>query len=81
MFERRCGWFAWMKKGSSFLKKSSKKLLRVWPEPLRKGRSQNRQKFFASFFSKKKCFLPFLAVHATAKGSLALSNGHGRPAR
>jgi hypothetical protein len=37
----------------SFLKKRTKKLLRVWAVPLRKGRSQNNQKFFASFFKKE----------------------------
>jgi mono/diheme cytochrome c family protein len=39
---------------SSFLKKRTKKLLRVWAEPLRKSRSRNRQKFFASFFQKRR---------------------------
>jgi hypothetical protein len=47
----------------SFLKKT-KKLLRNLGEPIRTGRSQNDQKFFASrragaaFFSKSKAFLP-----------------------
>jgi mono/diheme cytochrome c family protein len=39
---------------SSFLKKRTKKLLPVWAEPLRKSRSLNRQKFFASFFQKRR---------------------------
>jgi hypothetical protein len=46
------------KKGSSsFLKKRTKKLLRVWAEPIRRGRSQNEQKFFASFFQKRRACL------------------------
>jgi general secretion pathway protein D len=40
----------------SFLKKRTKNLLRVWAEPLRKGRSQNRPTFFASFFQKRRSF-------------------------
>jgi hypothetical protein len=31
-----------------------KKLLFIWIEPIRKSRSQNRQKFFASFFQKRR---------------------------
>jgi hypothetical protein len=38
---------------SSFLKKRTKKLLRVWARSLRKGRSQNNQTFFGSFFKKE----------------------------
>jgi hypothetical protein len=37
----------------SFLKKITKKPLIVWAEPIRKGRSLNTQKFFASFFKKE----------------------------
>jgi hypothetical protein len=45
----------WGKKGSgSFLKKRTKKLLQVWAVPLRKDRSQTNQKFFASFFQKRR---------------------------
>jgi hypothetical protein len=36
--------------------KEKQKLLRVRAEPIRRGRSQNIQRFFASFFSKKKSF-------------------------
>jgi hypothetical protein len=42
---------------SSFLKKRTKKLLRVWAEPLRRGLSQNEQEFFASFFQKRRPYL------------------------
>jgi hypothetical protein len=45
----------------SFLKKRTKKLLLVWAEPIRKGRSRNRQKFFASFFQKRRPCLSLLA--------------------
>jgi hypothetical protein len=40
-----------------FFEKKNQKLLRVWARCSRKGRSQNNQKFFASFFSKKKTLL------------------------
>ena len=42
------------KQACSFLKKRTKKRLRVCAEPIRKGRSQNNQKFFASFFQKRR---------------------------
>jgi hypothetical protein len=32
----------------------TKKRLRVWAEPIRKGRSQNDQRFFASFVQKRR---------------------------
>jgi hypothetical protein len=38
---------------SAFFEKRTKKPLIVWAEPIRKGRSQNEQKFFASFFKKE----------------------------
>jgi hypothetical protein len=41
------------KESGSFLKKRTKKLLRVWAEPVRRDRSQKVQKFFASFFQKR----------------------------
>jgi hypothetical protein len=41
----------------SFLKKRTKKFLPVRAEPLRRGRSQTLQKFFASFFQKRSAFL------------------------
>jgi hypothetical protein len=47
-----------------FFEKKHQKLLRNLGEPIRAGRSQNDQKFFASrragaaFFSKKQAFLP-----------------------
>jgi hypothetical protein len=50
----------------SFLKKGgarpagTKKLLIVWAEPIRKSRSQNREKFFASFFQKRRPCLSLL---------------------
>jgi hypothetical protein len=50
----------------SFLKKGgarpagTKKLLIVWAEPVRKGRSPISQKFFASFFQKRRPCLSFL---------------------
>jgi hypothetical protein len=47
-------------KGSgSFLKKRTKKLLLVWAEPIQIGRSQINQKFFASFFQKRRPSLGF----------------------
>jgi hypothetical protein len=45
------------KASSSFLKKRTKKLLRVWAEPARRGRS-HVQKFFASFFQKRSASFP-----------------------
>jgi hypothetical protein len=48
-----------VEESSSFLKKRTKKLLRVRAELMRRGRSQNNQKFFASFFQKRSpSFLP-----------------------
>jgi hypothetical protein len=44
---------------TSFLKKGSKKRLRIRPRSIREGRSQNNQKFFASFFQKRSPFFPF----------------------
>jgi hypothetical protein len=42
----------------AFLKKRTKKLLRVWAELPREGRSQINEKFFACFFQKRSpCFL------------------------
>jgi hypothetical protein len=37
----------------SFLKKRTKKLLRVWAEPIRKGRSQTDKSFLLLFFKKE----------------------------
>jgi hypothetical protein len=42
-----------MPESSSFLKKRTKKLLRINARSIRKGRSQNNQKFFAAFFPKR----------------------------
>jgi hypothetical protein len=42
------------KTSGSFLKKRTKKLLQVQAEPIRKDRSRNDQKFFASFFQKRR---------------------------
>ncbi len=42
----------------SFLKKRTKKLLRVGARSIRECRSQNDQKFFASFFQKRSASLP-----------------------
>ena len=39
-----------------FEKKKPKKPLRNWAEPIRKDRSQNNQKLFASFFQKRSAF-------------------------
>jgi hypothetical protein len=41
-----------------FEKKRTKKLLRVWAEPRWRGRSKNRQEFFASLFQKRSPFFP-----------------------
>jgi hypothetical protein len=41
----------------SFLKKRSKKLLRIEARSIRKGRSQNNQNFFAAFFQKSRPYL------------------------
>jgi hypothetical protein len=38
---------------SSFLKKRTKKLLRVWPRSIRKGRSQMNKSFLLLFFKKE----------------------------
>jgi hypothetical protein len=46
------------KESSSFLKKRTKKLLRIWAEPIPRNRSQKQQKFFASFFQKRSAFFP-----------------------
>jgi cytochrome c-type biogenesis protein CcmH len=54
-----------MKGSSSFLKKRTKKLLRNWTEPFRRGRS-HIQKFFASFFQKRSPFFLFLLLAAPA---------------
>jgi high-affinity nickel-transport protein len=54
------------------LKKRSKKLLRVWPEPTRADRSQNSQKFFASFFQKRSAF--FLSPVICVLAGLAAAN-------
>jgi lysophospholipid acyltransferase (LPLAT)-like uncharacterized protein len=43
------------------LKKRTRKLLRICAEPVRKDRSQNNQKFFASFFQKR--FSSFLGLY------------------
>jgi uncharacterized protein GlcG (DUF336 family) len=57
----------------SFLKKRTRKLLRLWGDLTLRGRSQNRQKFFASFFQKRSpCFLS-VAVAITLPGGEALA--------
>jgi hypothetical protein len=43
---------------SSFLKKRTKKLLRIAAHSIREGRSRDNQKFFASFFQKRSSFFP-----------------------
>jgi hypothetical protein len=69
-----------LKEGSSsFLKKRTKKLLFVWAEPVRKGRSQNGPKFFASFFQKRRlsfalkkfCMLEWAYEHSRCSGCWA----------
>ncbi len=52
----------------SFLKKRTKKLLRVWAEPIREGRSQKDQKFFGSFFQKRTAFFLLLSCTAAQAG-------------
>jgi hypothetical protein len=47
----------------SFLKKRTKKLLQNLAGPIRTGRSQNDQKFFASFFQKRS--LSFIRARPT----------------
>jgi hypothetical protein len=42
----------------SFLKKRTKKPLRIAARSIRKSRSRNIRKFFASFFQKRRVFLP-----------------------
>jgi hypothetical protein len=62
LLSKPAGWHAatpWVRgshggqESSSFLKKRTKKLLFMWAEPIRKSRSKNSQKFFASFFQKE----------------------------
>jgi uncharacterized protein GlcG (DUF336 family) len=57
----------------SFLKKRTKKLLRVEAEPIRRPRSQKEKKFFASFLQKRSSsFLPLaLAITLLAGKALA----------
>jgi hypothetical protein len=50
-----------MKEGCSFLKKRTKKLLRIGAAVLQASRFNN-QKFFASFFQKRSSFFSVLCV-------------------
>jgi hypothetical protein len=69
----------WLKaeESGSFLKKRTKKLLQIWAEPNRGGRSQNTQKFFASFFQKRRpCFgCPGARLTLCEPGILLISSG------
>jgi len=58
LWQARCGDRGGQKEESaSFLKKRSKKLLFTWVTGFETSAVQMNQKFFARFFSKKRCFL------------------------
>jgi hypothetical protein len=72
---------------SSFLKERTKKLSRMRARSIRKGRSQNNQKFFASFFQKSRpvfllsAFLVIAAADEPAKLPVAAHTEQVPPER